>query len=107
MAPPEAAAELASAPSNVIEQALFDARYSGYVARQQTEIDRQQRLAEKRIPATFDYGRLAHLRQEAREKLSRVQPTNLAQASRISGVTPADIALVMAHLDGGKRRASS
>jgi tRNA uridine 5-carboxymethylaminomethyl modification enzyme len=105
MAPAEAAAELASAPSDVIEQALFDARYSGYVARQQTEIDRQQRLAEKRIPATFDYGRLVHLRQEAREKLSRVQPTNLAQASRISGVTPADIALLMAHLDGGRRRA--
>jgi tRNA uridine 5-carboxymethylaminomethyl modification enzyme len=107
MAPAEAAAELASAPSEVVEQALFDARYSGYVARQQTEIDRQQRLAEKRIPATFDYGRLVHLRQEAREKLSRVQPTNLAQASRISGVTPADIALLMAHLDGGKRRAGS
>jgi tRNA uridine 5-carboxymethylaminomethyl modification enzyme len=107
MAPAEAAAELATAPSEVVEQALFDARYSGYVARQQTEIDRQQRLAEKRIPATFDYGRLVHLRQEAREKLSRVQPTNLAQASRISGVTPADIALLMAHLDGGKRRAGS
>jgi len=58
------------------------------------------RLAAKRIPADFQYGRLEHLRAEAREKLSRVRPTNLAQASRISGITPADIALLMVHLEG-------
>jgi tRNA uridine 5-carboxymethylaminomethyl modification enzyme len=73
--------------------------------RQQTEVDRQKRLSAKRIPESFDFSRLDQLRAEAREKFSRVQPTNLAQASRISGITPADIALVMVHLEG-KRQAA-
>jgi tRNA uridine 5-carboxymethylaminomethyl modification enzyme len=65
-------------------------------------VDRQSRLAEKRIPESFRYESIAQLRAEAREKLARVRPRNLAhlaQASRISGITPADIALVMVHLD--------
>ncbi|HEX4131226.1 MAG TPA: tRNA uridine-5-carboxymethylaminomethyl(34) synthesis enzyme MnmG [Pirellulales bacterium] len=81
----------------VADQVTCDIKYSGYVARQETEIARQRRLAEKRIPEGFDFAALAHLRTEAREKLSRIQPTSFAQASRISGITPADLALVMAH----------
>ncbi|MAT70704.1 MAG: tRNA uridine-5-carboxymethylaminomethyl(34) synthesis enzyme MnmG [Planctomycetaceae bacterium] len=81
-----------------IEQVVWDVKYAGYVARQQVDVDRQQRLAAKRIPTAFDYGRLPQLRAEAREKFERVRPHDLAQASRISGVTPADIALLMAHL---------
>ena len=54
----------------------------------------------KRIPASFDYAGIPHLRTEAREKLSRIRPVNLAQASRISGITPADLALVLAHWSG-------
>jgi tRNA uridine 5-carboxymethylaminomethyl modification enzyme len=96
--------ELESIAPDVAAQVLCDVKYAGYVTRQQTEVDRQKRLSEKRIPASFDYARLEHLRAEAREKLTRVQPTNLAQASRISGITPADIALVMVHLEG--RRSS-
>jgi len=92
--------ELVNVTAEVAAQVLCDVKYSGYVARQQAEVDRQKRLAEKRIPASFDYGRLQQLRAEAREKFARVQPTNLAQASRISGITPADIALVMVHLEG-------
>lgn len=85
--------------SDVVVQVEHDARYTGYVARQDTQIDRQQRLAEKRIPAHFDFERLPHLRTEAREKLAKVRPTNIAQAGRISGITPADIALLLAYLD--------
>jgi tRNA uridine 5-carboxymethylaminomethyl modification enzyme len=81
-------------------QVLCDVKYAGYVARQQVEVDRQRRLAEKRIPASFDYDRIGQLRAEARQKLTRIRPVNLAQASRISGITPADIALVMVHLEG-------
>jgi tRNA uridine 5-carboxymethylaminomethyl modification enzyme len=92
--------ELAVVDREVAWQVLCDVKYAGYVARQQTEVDRQKRLADRRIPASFDYGRLDQLRAEAREKLSRVHPTNLAQASRISGITPADIALLMVYLDG-------
>jgi tRNA uridine 5-carboxymethylaminomethyl modification enzyme len=89
---------LADVESEVVHQILCDLRYEGYVARQQTDVDRQARLAQKRIPATFDYEDLAQLRAEAREKLARVRPRDLSQASRISGITPADIALLMVHL---------
>jgi tRNA uridine 5-carboxymethylaminomethyl modification enzyme len=81
-------------------QVVFDLKYEGYVARQEQQVARQRRLADKRIPERLDYARIRHLRFEAREKLTRVQPVTLAQASRISGITPADVALVMAHLEG-------
>jgi tRNA uridine 5-carboxymethylaminomethyl modification enzyme len=87
----------------VVQQVLCDLKYAGYVARQQTEVDRQLRLSQKRIPESFNYDGIVHLRAEAREKLSRVRPRNLSQASRISGITPADLALVMVHLDGKGR----
>jgi tRNA uridine 5-carboxymethylaminomethyl modification enzyme len=91
---------LAAVDPVVAQQVVFDQKYAGYVARQQTEVDRQTRLAEKRIPDTFRYDGIFQLRAEAREKLSRVRPRNLSQASRISGITPADVALLIVHLDG-------
>ena len=98
MATEDVSKQLLSADPEAAAQAVHDAKYAGYVARQQVEVDRAARLAQKRIPDSFDYGRIKQMRHEAREKLERVRPTNLAQASRISGVTPADIALLMAHL---------
>ncbi|MCA9237088.1 MAG: FAD-dependent oxidoreductase, partial [Planctomycetales bacterium] len=86
--------------AEAVEQVVWDVKYAGYVARQQVDVDRQRRLSSKRIPASFDYSRLTQLRTEAREKFERVRPGDLAQASRISGVTPADIALLMVHLGG-------
>ena len=86
--------------SQIAEQLVYDVKYEGYVARQEIDVARQRRLSEKRIPDNFDYHRLVHLRTEAREKLSRIRPMNLAQASRISGITPADVALVLVHLEG-------
>jgi tRNA uridine 5-carboxymethylaminomethyl modification enzyme len=97
--------ELADVDPEVASQVLCDVKYAGYVARQGTEVDRQRRLAAKRIPDSFDYARLDQLRAEAREKFCRVRPINLAQAGRISGITPADVALVMVHLEG-KRSAA-
>ncbi|MEQ8838691.1 MAG: tRNA uridine-5-carboxymethylaminomethyl(34) synthesis enzyme MnmG, partial [Lacipirellulaceae bacterium] len=91
--------ELGSLSQQVSTQVLHDVKYAGYIARQQVEIDRQARLSEKRIPGSFDYQKLPQLRAEAKEKLSRIQPADLSQASRISGVTPADIALLMVYLD--------
>jgi tRNA uridine 5-carboxymethylaminomethyl modification enzyme len=70
------------------------------------EIDRQTRLAQKRIPNAFNYNGIVHLRAEAREKLSRIRPSNLSQASRVSGITPADIALLMVHLDARRKPTS-
>jgi tRNA uridine 5-carboxymethylaminomethyl modification enzyme len=90
--------ELQTVDPEVAQQVLFDAKYAGYVARQHTDVERQRRLAKKRIPPNFDYSNLGQLRAEACEKLTRIGPTNLSQASRISGITPADIALLMIHL---------
>ena len=90
--------ELNDLPDDVVQQVVYDVKYSGYIARQQMEIDRQSRLAEKQIPDDFDYDAIGHLRTEARQKLSLIRPTTIAQASRISGITPADMALVTAYL---------
>ena len=92
--------ELATVPDDVASQVLVDLKYAGYVSRQEAEVERQRRLAAKRIPASFDYARIVHLRAEAREKLGRIRPVDLSQASRVAGITPADIALVMIHLEG-------
>ncbi len=97
---------LAKADSLAAEQVLTDIKYEGYIARQQVEVDRQHRLSAKKIPSQFDYSRLGQMRAEARENLTRVRPVDLAQASRISGITPADMALLMAHLEG-RMQASS
>jgi tRNA uridine 5-carboxymethylaminomethyl modification enzyme len=99
--------ELSAVDPLVAQQVVFDQKYAGYVARQQTEVDRQARLAEKRIPDSFSYDGIVQLRAEAREKLSRVRPRNLSQASRISGITPADVALLIVHLDGRGKVATS
>jgi tRNA uridine 5-carboxymethylaminomethyl modification enzyme len=91
---------MADVPREVAEQVVYDIKYSGYVLRQEQQVARQKRLADKRIPEDFDYAAISHLRTEARQKLQRIQPVDLAQASRISGVTPADLALLLAHLEG-------
>jgi tRNA uridine 5-carboxymethylaminomethyl modification enzyme len=91
--------ELAAISPDAARQVVIDVKYSGYVERQEEQVQRQQRLSEKRIPDAFDYARLTHLRTEAREKLTKIRPISLAQASRISGITPADVALLLAHLE--------
>jgi tRNA uridine 5-carboxymethylaminomethyl modification enzyme len=95
-------AELADVHPLVAEQVECDIKYAGYIARQEVEIARHRRLAHKRIPADLDYAGVRQLRTEAREKLSRIRPTSLDQASRISGITPADLALLMTHLQAHK-----
>jgi tRNA uridine 5-carboxymethylaminomethyl modification enzyme len=91
--------ELAPIPPAAAIQATWDVKYSGYVARQQVEIDRQQRLATRRIPDTMDYREVPHLREEAREKLARVQPRDFSQAGRIAGLTPADLSVLLIYLE--------
>jgi tRNA uridine 5-carboxymethylaminomethyl modification enzyme len=86
------------APAEAIEQVVLETKYAGYVERQAAAIERFQRLESKAIPAHFDYAAVPQLRAEAREKLMRVRPASLGQASRISGITPADLAVVMFYL---------
>lgn len=91
--------ELQSIAPEAAQQCVIDIKYAGYIDRQQMDVDKQKRMAEKLIPVSFDYQQIGSLRSEAREKLMKVRPLNLAQAKRISGITPADIALLLAHLE--------
>ena len=84
---------------DVVEQVVLEAKYSGYIDRQAAEVERFQRLENRRIPPTFDYAAVPQLRHEAREKLNRVRPTSLGQAGRISGITPADLAMLLLYLE--------
>jgi tRNA uridine 5-carboxymethylaminomethyl modification enzyme len=92
--------DLESVPSDVAEQVTNDCKYSGYIARQAADVARHERLAERRIPDGFNFAGIGQLRAEAREKLTRIRPRSVAQAGRISGITPADLALLMVILDG-------
>jgi tRNA uridine 5-carboxymethylaminomethyl modification enzyme len=94
---------LADVSADVAEQLSYDAKYAGYIERQDIDIARQQRLAERRIPKDFDFSTVRHLRAEAQEKLSQIRPIDLAQAGRISGITPADLAVLLVHLEGPRR----
>ena len=82
------------------EQVSIETKYAGYIQRQAVEVARQQRTEELSIPSAFNYSGILHLRKEAQEKLARVQPRNLGQAGRISGITPADLALLRVYLKG-------
>lgn len=79
-------------PPAVFEQVEISVKYEGYIARQEQQIREMRRIESKKIPEDIDYGALKGLRLEAVEKLSKIRPENLGQASRISGVNPADIA---------------
>ncbi len=86
-------------PLDALEQVVLEAKYSGYIHRQAEQVERFQRLESRPIPAHFDYAAVPQLRAEAREKLGRVRPANLGQASRISGISPADLAVLLIYLD--------
>jgi tRNA uridine 5-carboxymethylaminomethyl modification enzyme len=98
----EAAPALAAVSREAATQIENDIRYAGYVALDRERIERQRKHAERLIPEGFDYGGVRHLRVEAREQLARIRPRTFGQAGRVSGITPADLALVLLHLEGGR-----
>ncbi len=81
------------------EQVECEVKYRGYLERQQLEVERVRRFDGRRLPAGLDYAALHGLRTEAKEKLARFQPATLGQAGRIAGVTPADVAVLLVHLE--------
>lgn len=85
---------LAQAPAELWPLIETDFKYAGHLDRQQQQIDRLQRMEDKRIPDSFDYGKVSGLKAEARHHLSTIRPATIGQASRISGITPADIAIL-------------
>ena len=86
-------------PFPVREQVEIQLKYEGYIKKQQLEVEEQKRLESKKLPADQDYSAINGLRLEAREKLNRVQPRDVGQAARISGVNPADISTLLIWLE--------
>ncbi len=83
---------------DVLQAVIIDARYEGYLAKQERLVASFSILENKKIPPDLDYSKIIHLRAEAKEKLSAFRPGTLGQASRISGITPADITVLQVHL---------
>ncbi|MDR1002679.1 MAG: tRNA uridine-5-carboxymethylaminomethyl(34) synthesis enzyme MnmG [Oscillospiraceae bacterium] len=85
-------------PADVLEQAEIEIKYEGYISRQNSNIAEMKRLERKLLPADIDYGAITGIRLEAAEKLQKIRPLSVGQASRISGVSPADLSVLLIHL---------
>lgn len=90
-------------PPEVIQQVEIDIKYRGYIERQRAQVERFRRLEGRRIPEDFDFSSLRGVTTEARQKLQEIRPRSLGQASRISGVSPADLSILMVYLERHRR----
>ena len=86
-------------PADVIEQVEIEIKYEGYIERQMRQVEQYKKMEKKRIPADLDYNDISSLRLEARQKLIAFKPVSVGQASRISGVSPADISVLLIYLE--------
>ncbi len=85
-------------PDNVIEQVNIEIKYEGYISRQLKQVEQYKKMEKKKIPVDIDYDAIGSLRLEARQKLKKMKPVSVGQASRISGVSPADISVLLVYL---------
>lgn len=83
----------------VIEQVNIAIKYDGYIKRQKKQVEQFKKLENKKIPKNIDYDKIKSLRIEAQQKLKEYQPISIGQASRISGVSPADISVLLVYLE--------
>ena len=83
------------------EQVEIETKYAGYIVRQDIDVAKFQAMEEKQIPPWLDYARVPSLRTEARQKLTKIRPATIGQATRISGVSPADVSLVLIWMKRG------
>ena len=86
-------------PSAVVRTAEIQVKYQGYIKREISEVERQKKLEDKKLPIDIEYKEILGLRLEAAEKLDKIRPMNIGQASRISGVNPADISVLLIYLN--------
>ena len=91
-------------PGAIREQVEIVVKYEGYIKKQIEQVERSARLESKLLPPDLDYTSLSGLALEARSKLAKIRPRSIGQASRISGVSPADISILMIHLEQIRRR---
>lgn len=89
---------------NIFEQVEIEIKYEGYIKKQLKQVEQMKKLEVKQLPNDFDYNEIEGLRLEAREKLNKIKPLNIGQASRISGVSPADISVLLIWLAQNNRR---
>lgn len=89
---------------NIFEQVEIEIKYEGYIQKQLKQVEQMKKLEVKQLPNDFDYNEIEGLRLEAREKLNKIKPLNIGQASRISGVSPADISVLLIWLAQNNRR---
>lgn len=89
-------------PNDVIEQIEIQAKYSGYIEKSLQQVDRMKKMEEKNIPENIDYDAISGLKEEAKLRLKEVRPLSVGQASRISGVNPADISILLVYIEQGK-----
>ena len=93
-------------PASVTAQVEIRLKYAGYIARQEKQLEDFRKAEERRLPPDLPYREIHALKEEAREKLSRIRPVSVGQASRISGVSPADVAVLLVWLEQNKNRQS-
>lgn len=96
--------ELPELTDDVKKQVEISVVYEGYIKKQMEQVERMEKLENKLLPADIDYDEVSSLREEAREKLSRIRPISIGQASRISGVSPADISVLLIYLEQHRRQ---
>ena len=96
--------ERTSLPEDVAEQVEIEIKYEGYIERQLKQVEHYKKMEKKKIPADLDYNEVGSLRLEARQKLIAYKPVSVGQASRISGVSPADISVLLVYLENYSRR---
>ena len=94
-------------PRDVVEQVMIELRYEGYIKRQQQQVEQFKRLEKRLIPEDINYDEVPSLRLEAKQKLEQVRPISMGQASRISGVSPADISMLLVYLEQRNRSVKS
>lgn len=86
-------------PSDVVQEAEIQIKYEGYIKLQEEQVEKFKKLEEKKLPQNIDFNELKGLRLEARQKLNKIKPASIGQASRISGVSPADISVLLIYLE--------
>ena len=84
--------------NEIVEQTEIHVKYAGYIEKEKNNADKLNRLENISIPSNFDYHKVKSLSYEAREKLSTIQPTSISQASRISGVAPSDVSVLVVYM---------
>ena len=90
-------------PWDVAEQVNINIKYEGYIKRQMKQVEQFKKLENRKIPENIDYNEIQSLRIEAKQKLSQIRPASIGQASRISGVSPADISVLLVHLSAARK----